>query len=139
MKKSQSALWSANVDLKKNSQFETVLKNRVINSESKPFVIAEIGINHGGSLKKALEIVRSASKTGCDAVKFQTYKAEKLSIKESPKFRLPNGKMIKKGSKILCMNSMSLLLNLKKETNLLSYINELSYNDIFIRYTIIYF
>ena len=38
------------------------------------------------------------AKNGADIVKFQTYKAEKLSIKESPKFRLPNGKMIKKGS-----------------------------------------
>ena len=40
-------------------------------------VVAEIGINHGGSLKNAIELVKSASRAGCDAVKFQTYITEK--------------------------------------------------------------
>ena len=48
------------------------------------FLIAEIGINHNGDLKTAIDIVKSAAKTGCDAVKFQTY----ISEKRAPKKRL---------------------------------------------------
>ena len=37
----------------------------------KPYLIAEIGINHNGSLKIAKEMIAIAKKTGFDAVKFQ--------------------------------------------------------------------
>ena len=43
----------------------------------KTFIIAEIGINHNGSVDEALRLIDSASKTGCSAVKFQTYITEK--------------------------------------------------------------
>jgi sialic acid synthase SpsE len=45
------------------------------------YVIAEIGINHGGDFSKAIELIESASRTGCDAVKFQTYLTEKRAPK----------------------------------------------------------
>lgn len=48
------------------------------------FFIAEIGINHGGSLDKAFRLIDSAVKTGCNAIKFQTYKAEDRVGKSSP-------------------------------------------------------
>lgn len=35
------------------------------------YIIAEIGINHNGSLKKALKLVKGARDAGCDCVKFQ--------------------------------------------------------------------
>ena len=41
------------------------------------FTIAEVGLNHNGSLKSALDHVSAAHKSGCDAVKFQTYITEK--------------------------------------------------------------
>lgn len=39
-------------------------------------VIAEIGLNHGGNLKKALKIVKLAAEAGFDAVKFQIFSPE---------------------------------------------------------------
>lgn len=46
-------------------------------SLNKSFVIAEIGINHMGSLLKAKKLIDSAVRAGAHAVKFQTYKTEK--------------------------------------------------------------
>lgn len=51
-----------------------------------PYFIAEIGVNHEGSLEKAIEMVRSASDAGAHAVKFQTYKAGTLASKNSPAY-----------------------------------------------------
>jgi len=58
------------------------LKEYGFNTYNKTYVIAEIGINHGGDLDLAKRMIDSASKTGCDAVKFQTYLTE---------FRAPKG------------------------------------------------
>ncbi len=41
------------------------------------YIIAELGINHGGDIDKAKRLIDSAAKTGVDAVKFQTYQTEK--------------------------------------------------------------
>ena len=44
----------------------------------KTFIIAEAGVNHNGSLELAKRLVDAASDAKCDAVKFQTFKADKL-------------------------------------------------------------
>lgn len=44
----------------------------------KTFIIAEAGVNHNGSDELALELVNVAAECGADAIKFQTFSAEKL-------------------------------------------------------------
>ena len=62
------------------------LKNFLKKIESKPYIIAEIGVNHEGSVKLAKKMISLAKKSGADAVKFQTYKAELLASKSSPAY-----------------------------------------------------
>lgn len=42
------------------------------------FIIAEAGVNHNGKLETALKMVEIAASSGADAVKFQTFKADKM-------------------------------------------------------------
>jgi len=61
-------------------QHEFVLGGKTIGSSSNVFVIAEIGINHDGSVDKALKLIDAAADCGADAVKFQTFRAERLMV-----------------------------------------------------------
>ncbi len=49
------------------------------------FIIAEAGVNHNGNLELAKQLVDVAAEAGADAVKFQTFKAEKLVSQDAPK------------------------------------------------------
>ena len=52
---------------------------------SKVFIIAEAGVNHNGSLELAKKLIDVAVDAGADAVKFQTFKADKLVSKSAQK------------------------------------------------------
>ena len=52
---------------------------------SKVFIIAEAGVNHNGSLELAKKLIDVAVEAGADAVKFQTFKADKLVSKNAQK------------------------------------------------------
>ncbi len=52
--------------------------DRQISRDSEPYCIAEVGINHNGSIELAKQMVVAAKAAGADAVKFQTFKAEEF-------------------------------------------------------------
>ena len=51
---------------------------------SRPYMIAEAGVNHEGSMELAKRLIDEAAEGGADAIKFQSYKAETLASKDSP-------------------------------------------------------
>lgn len=51
----------------------------------KVFIIAEAGVNHNGSIELAHQLVDVAVKAKCDAIKFQTFKAENVISEIAPK------------------------------------------------------
>src|ERR1043165_8078118 len=60
------------------------IAGRRIASDVPPFVIAEIGINHGGSPDRAIQLVRPAAESGAPAVKLQTIVASELVAPSCP-------------------------------------------------------
>jgi N-acetylneuraminate synthase len=49
-------------------------------------VIAEAGANHNNSVERAIEMARRAAEAGAWAIKYQLYKADSISVPESPKY-----------------------------------------------------
>lgn len=62
------------------------LGKRIVDDMSKPYIIAEIGVNHEGSINTAKKLIELAKEGGADAAKFQTYKAASLASKNSPAY-----------------------------------------------------
>ena len=55
-----------------------------IKSRKRPYFIAEAGVNHECSISMAKKMIDKAKNAGADAIKFQTYKANKIAAKISP-------------------------------------------------------
>ena len=63
------------------------LSNVIINNNNRfyePYIIAEAGVNHEGDISQAINLINLAADGGADAIKFQTYKADKIAAKNSP-------------------------------------------------------
>jgi sialic acid synthase SpsE len=53
---------------------------------TRPYLIAEAGVNHEADMELARRLVFEAAEGGADAIKFQTYKAETIASKDSPSY-----------------------------------------------------
>lgn len=66
------------------------ISSREISAEHEPLVIAEIGINHGGKLEVAKEMIRLAHDSGCECIKHQTHFVEDEMTEEAKDIFPPN-------------------------------------------------
>jgi len=65
----------------------TIGKRKLVRGKiSRPYLIAEAGVNHEGDMEKAKLMIEQAARGGADAIKFQTYKAERLASRNSPAY-----------------------------------------------------
>lgn len=69
---------------------EVTVGNKIIGDNSPCFVIAEIGINHNGSVDLAKRMIDEAVMAGCDAVKFQKRTVTKVYTPEELDVYRPN-------------------------------------------------
>jgi N-acetylneuraminate synthase/N,N'-diacetyllegionaminate synthase len=64
------------------------IAKRAVGAGHPCYVIAEIGFNHEGDPALAERMIEAAAAAGVDAVKFQTYRADRLVLRSAPHFDL---------------------------------------------------
>jgi sialic acid synthase SpsE len=57
-----------------------LIGERAVGADHRPLVVAEVGINHEGNIKKALRMVDAAAAAGAECIKFQCHITEKEMI-----------------------------------------------------------
>ena len=57
-----------------------MIAGRPVGLDHPPFIVAELSANHGGDFQRALKIIAAAAEAGADAIKFQAYTAESLTL-----------------------------------------------------------
>ncbi|MCL6557909.1 MAG: N-acetylneuraminate synthase family protein, partial [Firmicutes bacterium] len=68
------------------------IRNRNIGPDSNVYIVAEISANHNQKFDQAVELIKAAKEAGADAVKFQTYTPDTMTIKsDRPEFRIGGG------------------------------------------------
>ncbi len=66
--------------------------NRKVGRGCKPFIIAEVSANHGGSIQRAKDTILAAKIAGADAVKIQTYTPDTMTLdSQKPDFLISDG------------------------------------------------
>ncbi len=68
----------------KNTSFK--IENKIIGNK-KVFIIAEIGINHGGNFKKCIQMIKAAASAGADSVKIQTNEVSESYMENTDSYK----------------------------------------------------
>lgn len=63
-----------------------ILKDHFIGTKYPCFIVAEISANHGQDFKRAISLIKKAKRCGADAVKFQTYRPDTLTVDVDNKY-----------------------------------------------------
>ena len=66
------------------------IKNRTISFKEAPLIIAELGINHGGDLLVAEQMVKTAADRGCEVIKHQTHFLDDEMTPDAKQIMPPN-------------------------------------------------
>ena len=72
------------------SQYIEIAGRRIGQGEP-PYIIAEIGINHGGDIELGRDLVRLAAEAGADAAKLQAFETSKFIARSSPYYHIMEG------------------------------------------------
>lgn len=89
--------WTSIKEMTKIMQSEIKIADQIISKTAPTFIIAEIGINHNGSVELAKKLIDIAQTAGCNAVKFQkrtvekVYSPEELAMPRESVFGMTNG------------------------------------------------
>jgi sialic acid synthase SpsE len=81
---------------------------------NKTFIIAEVGVNHNGSLQKALKLIDAAVAGGANAIKFQTFRAEDLATDYAPKAEYQKYKSLKKETQFQMLKKLEFTKTMHK-------------------------
>lgn len=64
---------------------EIKIEQYTISEKSPVYIIAEAGVNHNGNMETARQLIDAAAEAGANAVKFQSFKSEKIVLKNTAK------------------------------------------------------
>lgn len=59
--------------------------NALVGPNRPCYIIAEGGVNHNGDVALAKQLIKKAKESGADCIKFQTFKAASVAIRNAPK------------------------------------------------------
>lgn len=80
---------------------QSFLKSLQSDEMQRPLYVAELSGNHNKSIKNALLLIKSAADSGADAVKFQTYTADSITMNcDNAQFLISNPKSVWNGRKL---------------------------------------